>query len=164
MSERPMPRKRPSALRAQNTMSRRTHRGAGPPTRIDRLSGRTVSAIHAEEARRPRDEGLAPGDTRIALQCFRTFLARPGRPLYVRRTPCGCDDCELGENVAVARDLLALVLSRLPPRARRELAALVAELDEELRRRTLPDPFAYRQTWRRGGWWHGRIYDESCHL
>ncbi|WP_370416607.1 hypothetical protein [Streptomyces fradiae] len=160
-----MPRKRPGALRAQNQMPRRMYGSAGAPPRIDRLSGRTASAIHAEESRRPRDEGLGPGDTRIALKCFRTFLARPGRPLYVRRTVCGCDDCELGENVAVARDLLALVLSRLPPhRARRELAALVAELDEELRRRTLPDPFAYRQTWRGGGWWHGRIYDETCHL
>ncbi|MCX2184099.1 hypothetical protein KV205_26730 [Streptomyces sp. SKN60] len=160
-----MPRKRPGALRAQITRPRRMYGSIGAPPQIDRLSGRTVSAIHAEESRRPRDEGLGLGDTRIALKCLRTFLARPGSPLYPRRTVCGCDDCERGENVAVARDLLALVLSRLPPhRARRELAALVAELDEELRRRTLPDPFAYRQTWRGGGWWHGLIYDETCHL
>ncbi|GGY16759.1 hypothetical protein GCM10010299_22170 [Streptomyces tanashiensis] len=147
---------------------RRTQRSAVPlpwPTRIDKLSGRTVSAIHREECRRPPDEGLGPGDTRTALCAYRTFLARPGRYLYLLKTTCGCDDCELGENVAVARDLLDLVLSRLPARARGELAAVVSELDEELRRRTLADPFAYRQPWHRGGgWWHGRIYDEASHL
>ncbi|MFF2776103.1 hypothetical protein ACFVU3_14450 [Streptomyces sp. NPDC058052] len=67
--------------------------------------------------------------------------------------------------MATARDLLALILSRLPHHARRELAALVDGLDEELSRRTLPDPFAHRQFWYRGGaWWHRRAYDESGHL
>ncbi|MFF7776214.1 hypothetical protein ACFZCG_17510 [Streptomyces tanashiensis] len=155
-------------LRAQDVTPRQAYRAASLmpwPTRIDELSGRTVSAIHREEFRRPPDEGLGPGDTRTALRSYRTFLARPGRYLYLLRTTCGCDDCELGENVAVARDLLDLVLSRLPARARGELAALVGELDEELRRRTLPDPFAYRQPWHQGGgWWHGRIFDETHHL
>ncbi|GGY20490.1 hypothetical protein GCM10010358_83410 [Streptomyces minutiscleroticus] len=133
------------------------------PTRIDRLTGRTVSAIHREESRR-HGEGLWPGATQTALRHYRAFLARPGRYLYLRRSRCPCEGCELQENVALVRDLLELVLSRLPPRARRDLAALVAELDEELWRRTLPDPFAYRQPWRTGGWWHWRIYDETSHL
>ncbi|MFB7864393.1 hypothetical protein [Streptomyces sp. NPDC056069] len=67
--------------------------------------------------------------------------------------------------MAAARDLLALVISRLPPRARHELALLVEGLDEELYRRTLPDPFAPRQPWYQPGeWWHHRLYDESAHL
>jgi hypothetical protein len=169
-----MPRRRPSVLRARNAIPRQKYRGAGPwwdeylpvpwPTRIDRLSGRTVSAIHREESRRPYDEGLWPGATEAALRYYRAFLGRPGRYLYLRRSRCPCDECELQEDVALARDLIELVLSRLPPRARGELAALVAELDQELRRRTLPDPFAHRQPWRRGGWWHWRIYDETSHL
>ncbi|MFE6710729.1 hypothetical protein [Streptomyces sp. NPDC057695] len=65
----------------------------------------------------------------------------------------------------MARDVLALTLSRLPHHARRELAALVAGLDEHLRHRTLPDPFAHRRPWHRAGpWWHARLYHESHHL
>ncbi|MFD3869430.1 hypothetical protein [Streptomyces sp. NPDC058623] len=64
-------------------------------------------------------------------------------------------------NVALARDLLELVVRRLPPCARRDLEALLARLDDELWRRTLPDPFAYRESHRRGGWWHWRLYDTS---
>lgn len=169
-----MPRKRPSVLRAQKSVPRQLYRGAGPwwdeslpvpwPSRIDRLSGRTVSAIHRAESCCPDDQGLWPGATRAALRYYRTFLARPGRYLYLRRSRCPCDGCELQEDVALARDLLELVLARLPRRARDELAVLVAELDGEFWRRTLPDPFAYRQPRRRGGWWHWRIYDETSHL
>ncbi|MFG3343667.1 hypothetical protein ACGF1Z_01230 [Streptomyces sp. NPDC048018] len=69
--------------------------------------------------------------------------------------------CEREENVALARDLLDLVVRRLPPRPRRDLESLLAPMDDELRRRTLPDPFAYRHPHRRGGWWHRRLYDET---
>lgn len=101
----------------------------------------------------------------MALQCYRSFLARPGRYLYLTATVCGCYECDLKEDVATARDLLELVLARLPPRARRELAAQVAKLDEELYCRTLPDPLAYRRPRSPGEeWWHWRIYDESSHL
>lgn len=120
----------------------------------------------AETGTPPRETDLRPGDTGIALRCYRAFLAEPGRYLYPRRTPCGCEDCERAQNVAAARDVLSEVLPRLPPGARRELATLLAGLDEELRRRTLPDPFAHRQPWYRAGreWWHYRLYDESSHL
>ncbi|TXS52321.1 hypothetical protein [Streptomyces sp. t39] len=169
-----MPRKRPGALRALQKEPPVFHRGARPwwnesfpvpwPTRLDRLSGRSVSAVHRTECRRPYDEGLWPGATATALESYRRFLALPGRPLYLRLSICGCTGCDLQDDVAAARDVLELVLRRLPPRARKELAALLAPLDEELSRRTLPDPFAHRRPWRGDGWWHRRIYHESRHL
>ncbi len=134
------------------------------PARISGLSSRTVAAIHRVEFQR-LDKGLLPGDTQTALRCYRWFLARPGRYLYLTATVCGCYECALTEDIAIARDLIELVLARLPHRARQELAALVAVLDEELYRRTLPDPLAHRRPWSSGEqWWHHRLYDESHHL
>ncbi|MFD7713803.1 hypothetical protein ACFV6E_03965 [Streptomyces sp. NPDC059785] len=170
-----MPRSRPGVLRTRRAKPRRSYRGAAPwwgeplpkpwPTSIERLSSRTVSAIHREECRhRPGGGDLWPGATESALRAYRAFLARPGRHLYLRRSRCPCDGCERQENVASTRDVLEVVLRRLPPCARRDLAALVAKLDEELLRRTLPDPFAHRQPWRGDAWWHRRIYDETSHL
>ncbi|MGW0032641.1 hypothetical protein ACWDXD_22765 [Streptomyces sp. NPDC003314] len=120
--------------------------------RIAELSSRTVSAIQREECRRPDDEGLWFGATREALDAYRWFLSLPGRYLYLRLSVCGCAQHELWENTAVAQDLLDLVVLRLPPRPRRELEALLARLDDELRRRTLPDPFAHRRPHRGEGW------------
>ncbi|MFJ6780773.1 hypothetical protein [Streptomyces yangpuensis] len=164
-----MPRRRPGALRAQQALPQPMYAGFEHgrddlpprpwPTRIDRLSSRTVAAVHREECRRPYDEGLWPGATRTALQTCRSFLALPGRWLYLRRDYCACESCDLRYDIAVARDLLELVASRLPPWPRRELEALLAGLDEELWRRTVPDPFAHRQPHRRGAWWHQRQYD-----
>ncbi|MFH9742702.1 hypothetical protein ACH4MA_34080 [Streptomyces roseolus] len=134
------------------------------PARIGGLSSHTVAAIHRVEFRH-LDKGLVPGDTQTALRCYLGFLSLPGRYLYLTATVCGCYECSLSEDVAVARDLLELVLARLPHRARRELAVLVAVLDEELERRTLPDPLAHRRLWSPGEqWWHHRLYDESHHL
>ncbi|MCX5387369.1 hypothetical protein [Streptomyces sp. NBC_00083] len=62
-----------------------------------------------------------------------------------------------------ARDLLELLLPTLPFKARRELEALLATLDAELWRRTLPDPHAGRRPWRGDQWWHCRLYDETSH-
>ncbi|MFE9459531.1 hypothetical protein [Streptomyces californicus] len=134
------------------------------PARIGGLSSRTVAAIHCVEFRN-LGKGLLPGDTRTALRCYRWFLSRPGRYLYLTATVCGCYECGLKEDVAIARDLIELVLARLSRRARRELASLVAVLDGELERRTLPDPHAHRRPWVPGErWWHHRLYDESHHL
>ncbi|MEU9731403.1 hypothetical protein [Streptomyces sp. NPDC048002] len=49
----------------------------------------------------------------------------------------------------------------LPRHARRDLASLLADIDRELLRRTLPDVFAHREPWRRGAWWWTRLYDTS---
>ncbi|MFF3017290.1 hypothetical protein [Streptomyces sp. NPDC057939] len=119
--------------------------------------------MYSEECRRPHD-GLWPGATGDALAAYRGFLALPGKYLYLRLSICGCDQHEFLDNVAVARDLLETAVSRLPPRPRRELEGLLARLDDELWRRTLPDPFAYRQAHRRGGWWHWRLYHETSHM
>ncbi|MFJ6252357.1 MULTISPECIES: hypothetical protein [unclassified Streptomyces] len=65
----------------------------------------------------------------------------------------------------MARDLLELVLTRLSPRPHRELAAVLAVLDDQLEHRTLPDPLAHRRPWSPGEhWWHHRLCDESHHL
>ncbi|MFJ9079418.1 hypothetical protein ACIRO3_29880 [Streptomyces sp. NPDC102278] len=88
-------------------------------------------------------------------------LARPGRYLYLRRDYCPCEQCDLHNDIAVARELLELAVRRLPRWPRRELEALLAGLDDELRRRTIPDPFAHREAHRRGDWWHQRLYDLS---
>ncbi|MGW3402377.1 hypothetical protein [Streptomyces zhihengii] len=169
-----MPRRRPGALRARqkktpvlfrSTVTWGTEVFPVPwPTRLDRLSRRTVSAVHRAECGRPDGGGLWPGATDAALRSYRHFLALPGRWLYPRHSVCGCPTCDVPDDVAVARDVLELVRLRLPPGARRELTALLAPLDEELERRTVPDPFAHRRPWRGDGWWHRRMYHESAHL
>ncbi|MFI9544687.1 hypothetical protein ACIHAR_12240 [Streptomyces sp. NPDC052016] len=150
------------------------------PTRIDRLAPRTVSAVHRAEClhaerlgppdgvthadRRPFIERLvSPGTTRAALETLRRFLSSPDRYVYVRHGYCPCDGCEATTNAAVAREVLDLMLPVLPHYARRDLESLPAELDGELRRRTLPDPFAHRRSGRRGAWWLARLYHESAH-
>ncbi|MER6672895.1 hypothetical protein [Streptomyces sp. NPDC000983] len=171
-----MPRRRPGALRAQRFKPPAGHHW---PTRIDRLHPRTVSAVHrAEFLHRDlpdltdpttghrdgtpyTDRLVSPGTTAAALQSLRRFLAGPGRYLYLRRDYCVCTRCELTVNAAVARDVLDGMLPLLPPYARRDLAALLAEIDRELLHRTLPDVFAHREPWRRGAWWHARLYDTS---
>ncbi len=162
-----MPRRRPRVLRAQR-VPRQVYAdtgswGVGLPKRW-RPSRRIVSAIRREEYRSSFGEGWWPGAALEAIDAYRAFLARPGKYLYLLLSISGSQDQELRENVAVARDLLEVVVHRLPTRARRDLEALLAEMDDELRRRTLPDPLAYRQPYRRGGWWHWRIYDETHHL
>ncbi|MFF3764086.1 hypothetical protein ACFYYR_08370 [Streptomyces sp. NPDC001922] len=87
-----------------------------------------------------------------ALEFYGQFLRRPGRYLYV-----GLGDCPCCDPVG-ARDVLADALNRLPPSARRELRRVVARLDEEFLRRTLPDPrAAARSAWHAKAWWRQRL-------
>jgi hypothetical protein len=87
-----------------------------------------TSATVRRAERETDTEDVWPGATETALYWCRRFLARPGRYLEISYA------------------------------ARRELEALLAVLDAELWRRTLPDPFAFRDPWRRGGgWWHHRL-------
>ncbi|MCM2416210.1 hypothetical protein [Streptomyces sp. RKAG290] len=58
-----------------------------------------------------------------------------------------------------SRDILQEALCSLPQPSRAELRRVVAGLDAELRRRTLPDPHAYRRLPWHGEWWHRRLYD-----
>ncbi|MEU1401856.1 hypothetical protein ABZ471_05705 [Streptomyces sp. NPDC005728] len=148
-----MPRNRPGVLR-------RTRRTPGPrfweeppPARIRGLSARTSLAVH-------RAERLSPGfwyprgTTDTALRRYRAFLHPPGnRPRYPRASYCAaCPGCSL-DDVREARDALADILPRLPPRARAELRRAVAPLDRRYLRLTLPDPLAARAA----PWWHRRL-------
>lgn len=140
-----MPRRRPGALRAsQWRPARRTLR------RIRGLSPRTTALIHHLEGRHP-DLHLG---TEVALRLYRWFLAQPGRHLYLERTACPCPGGHF-DDTASARDAIEEILRLLPPRPRRELAAIVRPLDEELRRRTLPDPGAPP-----GPWWRRLLYHD----
>ncbi|MBO7936108.1 hypothetical protein JTP77_009095 [Streptomyces sp. S9] len=105
------------------------------------------------------DRLVTPGITRAAVAALRRFLATPGRYLYMRRDYCTCARCDLEHNPAAARDVLEGMLPLLPRYARRDLESLLTELDGELLHRTLPDVFAHREPWRRGAWWHERLYD-----
>ncbi|MEV8455391.1 hypothetical protein AB0467_25840 [Streptomyces sp. NPDC052095] len=58
-----------------------------------------------------------------------------------------------------ARDVLDMVLRRLPDRPRVELGRHVASLDAVYLRRTLPDPFARHRQWRSDLWWRRRLAD-----
>ncbi|MET7641108.1 hypothetical protein [Streptomyces sp. NPDC005438] len=121
------------------------------------MSARTRAAIARIEREAKAVDSLDPGTTHAALQTYRRFLAGPGRYRYTPLSDCSCPDCEL-EDVAVARDRIQQVLERLPRRPRRELAALVAPLDRQLERRTLPDPFAHLHPYRsRRPWWGRRL-------
>ncbi|ONI68983.1 hypothetical protein BWI15_34685 [Kribbella sp. ALI-6-A] len=93
-----------------------------------------------------------PGLVAGALGDCRHFLGQPGRWLYLPLNDCPC--CDPVER----RDQLQWALSGLPPRARRELGRVVAALDEEFERRTLPDPHSPPGRGLYGGaWWHHRL-------
>jgi hypothetical protein len=147
-----MPRKRPGALRAAHPKLYARVR----PYRIDRLSPRTSAAVHRAE-RESDTEDVWPAATETALIWCRRFLNQPGRHLYIPYAVCPCPSDSL-EDVAEARDMLEHAVALLPAPAHRELRALLTVLDEELWRRTLPDPFAMRDPGRRHGrWWHHRL-------
>ncbi|WP_327034430.1 hypothetical protein [Micromonospora ureilytica] len=56
------------------------------------------------------------------------------------------------------RDVLDDAMRRLPAAARRELRRVVEPLDEEFRRKTLPDPRAAElSAWHAQAWWRQRI-------
>lgn len=87
-----------------------------------------------------------------ALHQYERFLHRPGRYLYLpwNDGPC-CDPTE-------ARDILEEALRHLPPAARASLRKIVAPLDAEFLRRTLPDPTAASiSPWHAEAWWRRRI-------
>jgi len=89
-----------------------------------------------------------------ALVTYRRFLSRPGRYLYLACADCPCcDPC-------TARDTLAEAIRRLPDHARVALTRVVARLDAEFERRTLPDPFASLiGPWYAAAWWRRRIHE-----
>jgi hypothetical protein len=139
-----MPRKRPGALRAQQTIQRPV---AGEfPVRIHGLSSRASLAVHRAELL-SNDYYVYPGATGTALRRHRAFLHLAGRrPLYPQYAVCSWRGCAF-DDVRHARDVLEQVLGPLPSGEGAELRRLVQPLDDRYRRRTLPDPFAHRRTW-----------------
>ncbi|GEB57000.1 hypothetical protein SGA01_26050 [Streptomyces gardneri] len=55
-----------------------------------------------------------------------------------------------------AREVLEEVMLHLPHGARHDLGRLIARIDDEFERRTLPDPGPVID-WTEGGWWWSRI-------
>ncbi|MCB5163400.1 hypothetical protein LG634_00840 [Streptomyces bambusae] len=138
-----MARKPPGAVRARLRSARTTTR---PVRQIHGVARRTQAAVRRTEARH-----LWHGAVAEALLRYERFLKLPGRHLYLPHDTCCCDPVE-------ARDTLEDALRHLPPAARRDLYALVARLDDEFRRRTLPNPLiAEASPYAAAAWWRQRI-------
>lgn len=155
-----MPRRRPGALRAENP---------DPPVwnpwtcRIPGLSERACAEIQRTERAHGDSwpglwDGLWEGAVEAALRHYRAFLRQPGRYLDLC-FPASPHRASTLVDVASARDVLHEALRSLPQPSRAELGRVVARLDAELRRRTLPDPYAHRRPQWHGAWWHRRLYD-----
>ncbi|CAG7653150.1 conserved hypothetical protein [Actinacidiphila bryophytorum] len=142
-----MARRPPGAIRSQRWPDRSATR---PVRRIPGVSPRVQSAVHRIEARH-----LGRGAVADALHRYERFLRQPGRYLRLPWTECPCCD------TTDARDILEDALRRLPPAARAELGRVVARLDEEFLRRTLPDPRAASvSSWHAAAWWRKRIREQ----
>jgi hypothetical protein len=170
-----MPRKRPGAIRAsQHTggAARQWAREGGCP--IDRLSAATNAAVRVVEHSGyfgrytrggdcydpdPFHEHVRPGRTAAFLLKYRSFLRQPGGKLRLEASPCpACPSCQY-EDVALVRDALEAVTRLLPPSARAEMRRLLSRLDEDFRRRTLPDSGPRtRWTGEPLPWWYRRLY------
>lgn len=112
---------------------------------------RTPGALRADqpEARDLWAERVSP-----ALDRYRSFLRQPGRWLYLPLSDCPCCD------PVDARDDLDAALRVLPRRDRAELRRILAPLDDDFRRRTLPDPTAWSLSlWHASAWWRQRLYE-----
>lgn len=97
-TERPMPCRRPSALRTQQ-LGRPRRWDKPPPERIHCLSARNSIAIHRVE--QLGSSFLYPGAIDQALRRYEAFLGAPGRrPLYPQDEECGSKrslrTCHLG--------------------------------------------------------------------
>ncbi|MGW5355697.1 hypothetical protein ACWERV_34925 [Streptomyces sp. NPDC004031] len=143
-----MPRRPPGALRAAPHARRA---GARPYSQVRGLGRSAQAAVRRAEAGR-----FGPGFLSGALATYEGFLRQPGRVLYPPLPDCPCCD------ILDARDDIEELLHTLPPSARRELGRIVARLDAEFARRTLPDPFAAAQPGgsrrhQRRPWWHLRL-------
>lgn len=115
---------------------------------------RPPSAVRASRAGRTRrldDQAVAD-----ALRRYRDFLRQPGRWL------CPPSGDSLQQDPVDSRDVLEQALTERRGRARADLRAQLAPLDEEFERRTLPDPYAEAiSPWHAAAWWRRRIRADS---
>lgn len=123
-----MPRKRPGTLRRVRTPKSSWHDVPHVPG-LDSLSQYEVSTIELQTARDWAREGLWPGAIAEALLSWRTISRQPSTRIFL---PCCC-----GRH---PRALLEKALDALTTPTARALAKLISELDDEFRRRTVPDP------------------------
>ena len=128
-------------MRAQKRLVR------GEPRRFSQIRGLQRSSQAA--VKRLESQRFWPGYLSEALEHYERLLRQPGRWLYVPLADCPCHD-PIG-----SRDNLQSMLDALPPAARRDLREIVARLDGEFERRTLPNPGAPEEI--RVGWWHRRL-------
>ncbi|MGW0291032.1 hypothetical protein [Streptomyces tuirus] len=108
------------------------------------MSARTRAAVRRVEAER-----LWPGAVAVALSRFEWAFRQPRRYLSGPYESPGIE-------IEDGRDDLAEVLRYLPGGARADLGRLVARIDAEFERRTLPDPGPASE-WTAGRWWWWRI-------
>src|SRR6478609_1487082 len=120
-----MPRRRPKAVRAE----RRRPRRHVVVRRIQGVSARTRAAV-----RRVEDERMWPGAVADALARFEWAFRQPGRYLNASQV------WQPGLEVEYARDDLEEAMLHLPRGARTDLGRLIARIDDEFERRTLPNP------------------------
>ncbi|MBT2396608.1 hypothetical protein [Streptomyces sp. ISL-100] len=85
-----------------------------------------------------------------ALARFEWAFKQPGRYLNASQV------WEPGLEAEYARDDLEEAMLRLPRGAQRDLGRLIARIDDEFERRTLPDPGPVNER-RVGDWWWSRI-------
>ncbi|GAA1992433.1 hypothetical protein [Catenulispora subtropica] len=135
-----MPRNRPSAVRAAHPAPPKFSR---PYSEVDGLSRRTTEILRRLEAGR-----FQPGYVADAVASYRGLLRQPGRILYVDIDDCPCCD------PVHFRDQLDDVIRALPRGGGNDLRRLVAKLDREFERRTLPDIYAEPNGDHR--WWRYR--------
>lgn len=100
-----------------------------------------LADIHRVEATQ-----LRPGDIATAFRELQRY-ARVAHQ-YRAHWALGCPCCE-----PPARETLDLALRALPSRSRAALRAIIRPFDDEIRRKTLPDP-AGPPDW---PWWQRRI-------
>ncbi|MBK1787920.1 hypothetical protein [Prauserella cavernicola] len=130
----------------------RAHRPRDPrrsTIQVPGVSRATQVAIAIAEARR-----LGAGSVGQAFDRYRRFVLQPGRWLYLPVADCPCCD------VTDARDELETALRMLPRGPRAELSRVIAALDDEFRRRTLPDPRTRSTSRPADAWWHHRLHDQ----
>ncbi|MGV9693095.1 hypothetical protein ACWDUX_28770 [Streptomyces sp. NPDC003444] len=90
---------------------------------------------------------MRPGAVADALARFEWAFRQPGRYLNASEV------WQPGLEVEDARDDLEKVMLHLPLGARRDLGRLIARIDEEFERRTLPNPRPVRVRALDGWWW-----------
>lgn len=128
-----MPRRRPAAVRADAPIRSTT------PTRP--IPGIPKSVTHA--LRRWERTRLWPGAVADAFDRYRRFVHQPGRIIYcLPRGLCPCCIDYYALSTDDPRSVLEQALSAVSTVKARTLRRMVADLDEQLLTRSLPDPWA----------------------